>query len=121
MDIDHFKSINDTQGHIEGDRALRIFANVLQSTTDAYRGASGRLGGDEFIAVVEQKHMESPDDFGRELNEKIGKEEATMHLPYTLRASVGYARCDSSYARTTDLISVADKEMYANKQAKRTV
>ena len=52
MDIDDFKQINDSMGHLEGDRALIQFANVLKLTADSYNSLIARYGGDEFCALL---------------------------------------------------------------------
>ena len=121
MDIDRFKSINDSMGHIEGDQALRLFARILQNVCDKFHGACGRIGGDEFVAVIRQKHMNDPEDFIREMGRSIQKEEKEQQIPYRLQSSIGYARCDSAFARTPDLIAIADKEMYAQKKARAEI
>ncbi|HOL49432.1 MAG TPA: GGDEF domain-containing protein, partial [bacterium] len=53
MDVDDFKNINDIYGHQEGDRALQIIADTLEKT---FRESDilGRIGGDEFVALVIQ-------------------------------------------------------------------
>lgn len=51
MDIDHFKRINDTYGHAAGDVAIRDFAQLIQKTVSG-KGFVGRLGGEEFGAIL---------------------------------------------------------------------
>ncbi|MEG2000488.1 MAG: GGDEF domain-containing protein [Evtepia sp.] len=50
LDIDHFKNINDSQGHLEGDRVLKQLADILCSVFQDY--VVGRLGGDEFVVFA---------------------------------------------------------------------
>ncbi len=52
IDIDHFKKLNDTLGHLEGDRCLREIANFLATLTEARQGRVGRYGGEEFLLVL---------------------------------------------------------------------
>ena len=52
MDVDDFKGINDTCGHAIGDHALKLVARVLQGETRGGLDATGRMGGDEFLAVL---------------------------------------------------------------------
>lgn len=51
LDIDYFKTVNDTYGHPEGDRILKCVADVLQDYSKA-SGIAGRIGGDEFILFL---------------------------------------------------------------------
>lgn len=53
VDVDHFKSINDTHGHLVGDRALQAFAHCCTSVTRA-DDVVGRWGGDEFVVLIAQ-------------------------------------------------------------------
>lgn len=52
VDIDHFKSINDSFGHDVGDEALRLVANALRDSTRARSDVIGRVGGDEFVVAL---------------------------------------------------------------------
>ena len=58
LDIDGFKQINDTYGHIAGDDALQYFASKMRSFSRSFDGWVGRFGGDEFVLCA-------PKDFGR--------------------------------------------------------
>ena len=53
IDLDDFKTINDTLGHMTGDEVLKIVAKALKTTLDGCR-LVGRLGGDEFSAIIEK-------------------------------------------------------------------
>jgi diguanylate cyclase (GGDEF)-like protein len=52
IDLDYFKLLNDTRGHLHGDRVLTRVAAVLCETIDEHRGFVGRYGGEEFLALV---------------------------------------------------------------------
>lgn len=54
LDVDHFKQINDTYGHTEGDEVLKEIAGILQRTIAEY-GEVGRVGGDEFAVIIEKE------------------------------------------------------------------
>lgn len=119
IDIDHFKQINDTHGHAEGDRVL---IEVAQRISEALRAGDviGRWGGEEFIAVLPETSL----DHAREMAERVRT--AISHRPIeldddviTVTASVGYAR---SFGQTFDsLITDADDALYLAKSAGRDV
>ncbi len=52
IDLDHFKRLNDSQGHQDGDEALRAVASLLAANTDAHGGLAARFGGEEFAWLL---------------------------------------------------------------------
>lgn len=122
-DIDHFKQINDTYGHADGDAVLRAFAALLRERIRLPEATVVRYGGEEFLAVLPGMDL----DGGVRLAEQLRATFAAMQTPSAdgalmLRttASFGVAATDlpQGAGPTTlrDLISAADKLMY---QAKR--
>jgi diguanylate cyclase (GGDEF)-like protein/PAS domain S-box-containing protein len=59
LDIDYFKSYNDTYGHVEGDRCLKKIAHVLDTHAANYSGVASRYGGEEFAVVLPETDMET--------------------------------------------------------------
>ncbi|MGN0362508.1 MAG: GGDEF domain-containing protein [Bilifractor sp.] len=120
IDIDHFKSINDRFGHAEGDRALRLVADVLKET--CYRAGShyfiGRYGGDEFVIVARPYTEEELEVFVSSLQKEVESTNNRNHLPYKLAISIGTAEYDSTSCTAEDLLTRADKEMYRHKRGK---
>ena len=115
MDINGFKGINDTYGHIEGDKALRIVANVLRKVSDELGGYVCRYGGDEFLAMIEAKNMKDAGDFEEKFKASMEREERLLDLPYKLGLSFGHALCDSPAYSMDGLVQEADREMYQSK------
>lgn len=113
VDIDDFKSVNDTRGHREGDEALISLAAALRATFRS-DDVVGRLGGDEFAACV--RGPLSGEDIELLCTRLLGHvADAASALGYELGASVGAtAVCGSE--RYIDLYDRADRAMY---QAKR--
>ena len=116
LDVDNLKAINDTHGHAEGDRALRLVAGALRA---ACRESDiiGRLSGDEFAIVL----AEAREFDGLEGRVRCRVAEAAKQTPYPLSVSIGTARCDPAEPCTlADLFERADQAMYAEKAAKRS-
>ena len=116
LDIDHFKTVNDRFGHVEGDRALREVANQLERVVLRRDDFIARYGGEEFAVVLGDADAES----GRMAAERIRNavEKLTMKAqdkPLSLTVSIGVAQgCRSDTA--TKLIRRADDCLYIAKQ-----
>lgn len=118
-DIDGFKYVNDTYGHVAGDKALRLTAQALRETADPCHGFVSRFGGDEFLLVVEKEHVNNPEVFIRNLSRNIEAACRRENLGYILRISAGYMECSTTGARMTDLLEEADRCLYKAKAAKK--
>lgn len=115
IDVDNFKSINDTFGHHEGDRALRELSALLLETfrdTDVI----GRLGGDEFCVLLAGAGQSEA--ALERMQERLRKRNAQKNTPYPLSCSIGRATFNPNRHRSVeDLLNDADQRMY---EAKRT-
>jgi diguanylate cyclase (GGDEF)-like protein len=116
IDLDNFKSINDTLGHSAGDQLLRAVTARLESTirdTDAL----GRLGGDEFVVIAEGMSLSAgPELIAERLLEALKqpfKLESPESTRLTVTASIGIAMGDRSSA--DELLRDADIAMYRAK------
>ena len=116
FDIDSFKEINDTYGHIEGDKVLRIVAQALRMTSQKYGAFVARFGGDEFLLVGESPHVSNPDELVNHFNKSLETEIAARRLPYSIALSIGYAKSDGQEGDAVDLIKSADYMLYKNKR-----
>jgi diguanylate cyclase (GGDEF)-like protein/putative nucleotidyltransferase with HDIG domain len=120
MDVDDFKSINDTYGHNVGDHALREVAAALQDTLRPY-DLCVRYAGDEFIVVLADCSREDVELKRRELQDRI----ATLQLEVRpgklvrLAASAGAAVFPEDGATYETLLADADHRMYRDKAARR--
>ncbi len=117
VDLDGFKGLNDRFGHATGDNALVHVAGVLRSAT-AGRGTVARIGGDEFVIVVQDP------DASKALYEIAGAIHAGLKRPLqvkrhqiNLHASVGIAMADDDTIQggAPSLLSAADAAMYRAK------
>ena len=118
VDVDHFKQINDTYGHVEGDKALVLVSNALKKACDRL-GKSVflcRYGGDEFLMVVP---TDMPGFIVRMiqecLREQIQNRKGTQY--YSVEASIGYAEWDGKPSSFKESVVNADRMMYEEKRA----
>ena len=113
MDIDQFKSINDTYGHAEGDRALLTVARALKTVVKGHSMPSFlcRYGGDEFILILHPVEVAETDQLIREVRSEIEKEECA----YPLSISAGYNLLGGGEDDILECIRRADKKLYEDK------
>ena len=72
LDIDHFKRINDTQGHAAGDSALRLLAHSV-ATAKRRSDVFGRIGGEEFAVVLPDTGLAGATSFAEKLRTTLGE------------------------------------------------
>lgn len=117
MDINAFKHINDTYGHLEGDRALRVVADAIKDTCAELRAFVARWGGDEFIIVAHKSFIHSPESLVEKLHASVEAARTAAGLEYPLTLSIGYAQCTTPDTSQEALEHEADEMLYANKEA----
>jgi diguanylate cyclase (GGDEF)-like protein len=117
IDVDNFKSINDTQGHLAGNEVLRTLGRMLQTTLRGYDFAV-RYGGDEFVIVLAQNNPAG----ARHVAERI--REMVMHYmflpdhlpPNPVTVSIGIASIPGEVRASADrVIETADQALYRAK------
>jgi diguanylate cyclase (GGDEF)-like protein len=119
-DLDHFKNINDTHGHAAGDAVLREAARRLKAGVRAYDSV-GRLGGEEFIAVLPECDAKT----GLSVAQRLCRSLADLPTQYggaaiTQSISIGVASTDQfGSANGAELIRAADAALYRAKHAGR--
>jgi diguanylate cyclase (GGDEF)-like protein len=124
IDIDHFKLVNDSYGHLVGDRVLKAIAEALTGQSRDYDRA-GRFGGEEFVLLLAQTGQED----ARNIAERLRGHIASLAIPVddrpdaptlqvTISAGVTAVARGESF-ELTDLLAAADSAMYAAKQAGR--
>lgn len=117
IDVNHFKQINDTYGHLQGDNALKIIAEALKAACKgANRGTViARYGGDEFVILVSENNNDETIDLKERIKEKLKELSEKKSVPFELTVSVGSA-CSDNGDSLKDLILKADKAMYMEKK-----
>ncbi len=117
IDINKFKSINDNYGHVEGDKALKLFAKVAKMAALKYNAFVARYGGDEFCIVTENCSL-SREELKNGLNEMLLQEQLQNDFnngKYKMSISIGYATCINPDNDINKFISRADKALYKEK------
>jgi len=71
LDLDFFKRVNDTHGHLAGSQVLREVGVLLGTQTDRHEGIAARYGGDEFVLVVPGLNLEGAVDLGEDIRSEI--------------------------------------------------
>lgn len=115
VDVDHFKQINDTYGHVEGDRALQRVADALRHCSANRQAFIARYGGDEFVIVREAAGGCDARQVSERLNAELARLGEEAHASYEMRVSVGGAPYGSGICTLQDFIRAADKELYQAK------
>ena len=121
LDVDHFKPINDTHGHLAGDSVLRQLGALLD---DAVRKVDvvARYGGEEFVMLLPETNRDGGIQFAERLRERIAAKpfDVGIERPVHLTVSIGIASFPSPRVTTTeDLFARADEALYRAKSGGR--
>ena len=118
MDLDYFKSINDSCGHDAGDRTLREFSHVV---SDALRAPDtvGRWGGEEFIAVLSEAGLQEATETAERICQQVAEHRFAATAGVRVTCSIGVAEFPSHGFGSDDLLRCADEAMYEAKRRGR--
>jgi diguanylate cyclase (GGDEF)-like protein len=121
VDIDHFKAVNDTYGHLVGDKALRAVTDALRGQLRTY-DLAGRFGGEEFAILLPHIHQANALVIAERLRARI----AALSIPVDdedasgpcvrLTVSIGVTVLDDAGRELTDLLADADTALYYAKE-----
>lgn len=117
IDVDHLKHINDTWGHLAGDRALIDTARVLK---ESCREADiiARLGGDEFVALMTVDSDQTAELVCERIKSRVELHNLEMPRTHPLSLSVGATRTKSEGTMLADLLAQADTALYEQKRGR---
>lgn len=118
FDIDNFKKINDTYGHMIGDRVLQTAAEVIRKTlrdTDI----AGRFGGDEFVLILVQTNINVGKQVAERLSSNIKKSRVHLKKNSFIRFSISTGICqyNNKIKSIGEFISKTDRAMYTAKSS----
>jgi diguanylate cyclase (GGDEF)-like protein len=117
LDLDRFKSVNDTLGHPAGDRLLKLVAERLRNCMREL-DVVFRVGGDEFIAVLHNADRQIAEQVAARMVETLQQPFILGDRVVNIGVSIGIAFSDEAGDRNT-LLRSADRAMYRAKQAGR--
>ena len=117
IDVDHLKHINDTCGHLAGDRALIDTAKVLR---ESCREADlvARLGGDEFVALMSVDSAQTAEIVCERIQARVETHNRETERGYRLALSVGATRSRADGTMLADLLAQADTALYEQKRGR---
>jgi len=120
IDLDHFKEVNDTHGHLVGSKLLREIAEVVRSSLRLIDYAF-RYGGDEFVVLLPQTGKESATVVARRLRQRLNEARfiADENLNLHVTASLGLATFPVDANTKAELVRLADEAMYLVKNTSR--
>ena len=121
LDIDHFKIVNDTHGHLVGDKVLQAVAEALINSLRSV-DMIARIGGEEFVVVM----PDTSEEFAEAVAERLRRRVADTHVscdgvdePVTVNISIGLTMRTGEDKSVEDLMKRADKALYGAKNTGR--
>ena len=119
LDLDHFKSVNDTRGHAAGDEALRSLCRVLNSSELRSTDFFGRIGGEEFAIVLPETNKQGAVETAERVRGNLEKR-VILHEgnEFFITASMGVSEYREGDTQES-LLNRADQAMYSAKETGR--
>jgi diguanylate cyclase (GGDEF)-like protein len=119
VDIDHFKLVNDTHGHLFGDRVLQRMVTELDAALPE-GGFCARYGGEEFALVLPGRDLAQAVEISEQARDRIARHDwSDLHPDLRVTVSIGVAHAAGRIAEVERLIGEADMLLYTAKEAGR--
>nr|WP_135380640.1 sensor domain-containing diguanylate cyclase [Vibrio tasmaniensis] len=119
LDIDDFKSINDTYGHMVGDEVICALAGITKRNAEKVGGVAGRWGGEEFIIFIPNASLETALEVSEEIRQQFNQVEFKVGEQIRFNSSVSIGISDSRACEdgvTIDaLVNLTDQSLYRAK------
>jgi diguanylate cyclase (GGDEF)-like protein len=121
IDVDHFKRVNDTHGHLAGDECLRVLARTLEDVLRPEQAVIARFGGEEFVVVLPEASPAHVLEVAERLRQRISLDRIRFGgREIAMTASIGAFAVPPDYAANPDdALHLADDALYAAKNAGR--
>ncbi len=121
MDIDHFKAVNDTYGHLQGDSILKEVAEIMRESIRKI-DFPARYGGEEFIIIAPNTKMEEVLEVAERIRKFTEAHEFKGGVsPLKITLSVGVAAIQGNLENALELIKMADDALYLAKDSGRNL
>ena len=114
IDVDHLKKINDTYGHVMGDRALEAMGRLLLEVRAS--DVVARYGGDEFIVLMPDTTLDEAEAVADRIRQRLDRFNEEREFQFPLSASIGVRQMTNV---DTDIVAEADAAMYHDKRSRR--
>lgn len=121
LDIDHFKNINDTHGHPQGDIVLKTIADIFQETVRK-PDTVARYGGEEFVIILPETDIKGAVVLAERLRKLVEKRKIKLEeKTISITISLGVTMYDSSTGKKSkaEIMNAADKALYNSKETGR--
>lgn len=119
LDIDHFKLINDENGHLAGDEAIRTAGRLLTKSFDKSAIVVSRMGGDEFSVLFETTDVDAILKLLEDYRVLLFQTELTDHGKLHVSVSIGVAFSSNPQTGSRTLLTNADRQLYLAKESGR--
>ena len=119
LDVDNFKAVNDTYGHLQGDEVLRLIGRILQEEPRAI-DEPARYGGEEFVVALPETGTQGAVELAERIRERLEEEEIPLldgSGKLKVTASFGTATLPLSATTVRQLFAAADDALYEAKRA----
>ncbi len=117
MDIDFFKNINDTYGHLAGDEVIKTVARIDKEFAEKYDGVAVRYGGEEFLLILKDKTVDETYEILREMHKEIKNSVINFNGTYIrTNVSIGLAAYPDTNTDIHDILDSSDKALYYSKE-----
>jgi diguanylate cyclase (GGDEF)-like protein len=117
IDVDHFKPLNDTLGHVAGDNLLKEIGQIIRSTIRE-KDMAFRCGGDEFVILLSNTSLNACQRVTKRLVSLVGVLAQPLDLPLPPRLSIGSCALSELETPTArSWLEIADKRLYAIKSS----
>ncbi len=118
LDLDNFKSINDSLGHAGGDEVLRRVASVLRDFA-RHQDVPCRIGGDEFSILCPETDLQGVEVLAQRICARLAAAETWTGLEHVISVSIGVASRDAQMQSSDDLLQAADHALFEAKRQGR--